>query len=202
MIYFQIDRCKEAHEHLDRARRIFASLKDKGAMAQVDENRARVLLQEKRYAEAEKVARASVRTLEKTDTQLPLIESLTTHGTALARLGNYGVALATFRRAIDGAQQIGCLSRAGQVALTVFQEMGERLAVRGKRGVITGRSLSEEIQLLEHELIKHALENADGSVTRAAKSLGISYQELHYMLNTRHKDLLQFRTPVRRRPRK
>jgi len=202
VIYFEINRCKEAHEHLDRARRIFASLKDKSAMAQVDETRARVLLQQTRYDEAEKVARASVRTLERGDMQLPLVESLTTHGTALARLGNYGAALSTFRRAIDGSQQIGCLNRAGQAALAVFQEMGDRLAVHAKESLISGRSLSDEIQSLEHDLIKHALEANDGSITRAAKNLRISYQELHYMLNTRHKDLLQYRTPVHRRPRK
>ena len=40
-LYLKINRCKEAHEHLDRARRIFTSLKDKGAVAQVDETRAR-----------------------------------------------------------------------------------------------------------------------------------------------------------------
>src|ERR1044072_1945010 len=34
---------------------------------QVDETRARVLMKEKRYSEAEKVARSSVRTLERTD---------------------------------------------------------------------------------------------------------------------------------------
>ena len=202
VIYFQISRCKEAHEHLDRARRMFASLKDKGAIAQVDETRARVLLKENRYGEAEKVARSSVRTLEKTDMQLPLVESLTTHGTALARLGNYRAALSTFRRAIDGSQQIGSLNRAGQVALTVFQEIGERLAVQGQSSLISGRTLHEEIHSLEHELIKHALETNEGSVTRAAKSLGTSYQELHYMLETRHKDLLKYRSPVRRRPRK
>jgi len=200
VINFEINRCKEAHEHLDRARRMFASLRDKGATAQVDETRARVFLTERRYSDAEKVARASVRTLEKSDMQLPLVESLTTHGTALARLGNYGASLTAFRQAIDGSQAIGCLSRAGQVALTVFQEMGERLAVREKRSAITGRSLIEEIHLLEHELIKHAFENAEGSLTRAANNLGISYQELHYMLQTRHKDLLKYRTPVRRRP--
>ena len=122
--------------------------------------------------------------------QLPLVESLTTHGTALARLGNYGAALSTFRRAIDGSQQIGCLNRAGQAALAVFQEMGDRLAVHAKGSLISGRSLNEEIQSLEHDLIKHSLEANDGSITRAAKNLGISYQELHYMLNTRHKDLL------------
>ena len=202
VIYFQINRCKEAHEHLNRARRMFTSLKDKGAIAQVDETRARLLLKEKQYSEAEKVARASVRALEKSDMQLPLIESLTTHGTALARLGNYGAALSTFRRAIDGSQEIGCLKRAGQVALTVFQEIGERLAVQGQGSLISGRSLHKEIHLLEHELVKHALETNEGSVTRAANSLGTSYQELHYMLETRHRDLSHLRTPVRRRSRK
>ena len=78
--------------------------------------------------------------------------------------------------------------------------MGERLAVREKGGLISGRSLNEEIHSLEHDLIKHSLETNERSVTRAAKNLGISYQELHYMLNTRHKDLLKYRTPVRRRP--
>jgi tetratricopeptide (TPR) repeat protein len=202
LIYFEVNRCGEAHEHLDRARRIFASMKDKGAMAQVNETRARVLLKEKRYGEAEKVARASVRTLEKSDMQLPLVESLTTHGIALARLGNYGAALTTFRRAIDGSQQIGSLNTAGQAALTVFQEMGERLAVQDRGGLITGRSLNDEIQSLEHDLIKHALEVNEGSITRAAKNLGITYQDLHYMLNTRHSDLARLRTPVRRRPRR
>jgi tetratricopeptide (TPR) repeat protein len=202
MIYLQISRFKEAHEHLDRARRMFTSLKDKGAIAQVDEVRARVLLKERRYVDAEKVARASVRTLEKTDMQLLLVESLTTHGTALARLGNDGPALSTFRRAIDIAQQIGTLNRAGQTALTVFQEMGQRLAVQGKESLLSGRSLTEQIHSLEHDLIKHSLEANERSVTRAAKHLGISYQELHYMLNTRHKDLLNQRTPLRHRRRK
>jgi tetratricopeptide (TPR) repeat protein len=201
VIHFEINRCKEAHQHLDRARRIFASLKDKSAIAQVDETRARVLLKEKRYGDAEKVARASVRSLEKSDKQLPFVESLTTHGTVLARLGNYGTALSTFRHAIDVSLEIGSLSFARQAALTLFQEMGDHLAVQDKGGLISGRSLSKEIRSLEHDLIKHALETNEGSVTRAAKNLGISYQELHYMLNTRHKDLLSQRTPVRRRPR-
>ena len=201
-IYFQINRCKEAHEHLDRARRMFTSLKDKGAIAQVDETRARVFLKEKRDAEAEKAARASVRTLEKSDMQLPLIESLTTYGTALARLGNYGMALSTFRRAIDVSQQIGSLNRAEQAALTAFLEIGERLVTQGRASLISGRTLKEEILSREHELVAHALEANDGSVTRAAKNLGISYQELHYMLETRHRDLSSLRTPVRRRPRK
>lgn len=77
-LYFKVNRCDQAHEHLDRARRIFTNLKDKSAAAQVDETRARVFLQEKHDAEAEQVARSSVRVLQKSDRQSLLAESLTT----------------------------------------------------------------------------------------------------------------------------
>ena len=199
-LYLKINFFKDAHQHLDRARRIFTSLKDSGAVAQVDETRARAFLQEGRNAEAEKAAHLSVRTLEKSDMQAPLAESLTTHGRALARLENYGMALSTFRRAIELSRRIGCLNHAADAALAVFEEMSERLAVLDQRNIIAGRNLTEEIQSLEHDLIKHALETNYGSITRSARALGISYQELSYMLNTRHADLLYLRTPPRRRP--
>ena len=194
--------CDEAHEHLDRARRIFTTLKDKSAAAQVDETRARVFLKEKRDAEAERVARASVRVVEKSDRQSLAAESLTTHGIALARLGYYSTALATFWRAIELSKQIGSLHRAAEVALTVFEELGDCVAVVEKNKPVSGRKLSAERKSLEHDLIGHALDVAQGSITYAARSLGMSHQTLNYMLHTRHKDLLKNRTPVRRRPRK
>ena len=40
----------------------------------------------------------------------------------------------------------------------VFQEMEERLAAMDQKDIITGRTLLDEIQSLEHDLIKHALE--------------------------------------------
>src|SRR5207244_1451387 len=45
-LYFTIDRYKEAHKHLDRARTLFTNLGDVGAMARVDDTRARVFLAE------------------------------------------------------------------------------------------------------------------------------------------------------------
>lgn len=202
-LYYKINYFKETHAHLDRARRIFTSLKDQGAVAQVDETRARVFLKEQRNAEAEKVARSSVRALEKCDMPSLLAESLTTYGMALARLGNYGVAFSVFRRAIDMYQQTGALNRAAQTALAVFQEMGDRLSVSVRRTLIAGRSLNDEVQALEHDLIEHALEASQGKITYAAREvLGITYQELSYMLRTRHKDLMSLRTPARPRKNK
>jgi DNA-binding NtrC family response regulator len=118
---------------------------------------------------------------------------------ALAMLGHYSASLNTFRRAIDLSQD--SFNRAADVALTAFQELGERIAV--KEAVTTsGKPLHEEIFLLEHELIKHALENAQGRVTFAARTLGISYQRLTHKLRTKHQDLLKDRSPLRHRSRK
>jgi len=198
-LYFKINRCKEAHEHLDQARRILTGLKDAVTIAQVDETRARVFLKERRNAEAEKVARLSVRTLEKSDRQSLLAEALITHGQASARIGHYSSALLTFRRAIEISEQLGSPNRAAEAALTAFQEMGQHLTSDEARSFPAGRKLTEEIRQFEHDLIKHALDTSQGSVTHAAQSLGISYQSLGYMLETRHKDLLKERTPIRRR---
>ena len=53
----------------------------------------------------------------------------------------------------------------------------------------------------EADLIKKALETADGSVTRAARLLKVTHQGLAFILQGRHKYLLAARTPVRKRRR-
>ena len=200
-LYLKIHHCTEAHECLNRARRIFASLNDKLALAEVDETRARVFLQEKKNTEAEKAARASVRALENSDRPSLLAESLKRHGIALARLGNYSDALTAFRRSVHLLQDTDSLNRAAGVTLAAFQELDERLAI--KDAIITsGKPLDEEVFLLEHELIKHALIKAQGGVTAAARSLDIGYQRLTHKLKTKHKDLLKFKKPTRHRKRR
>jgi tetratricopeptide (TPR) repeat protein len=201
-LYYKINRCKEAHEHLDKARRVHASLKDKVAIAEVDETRACVFLKEKRYAEAERVAFASVRALEKAQRQSKLAEALITHGRASARLGKHGEALASFRRAIAFAEETGHVNRAADAALAAFQEIGDHLAAIEAHGLASGRTLKEEIRLVERDYIKRALDLYQGSITYAARSLGMSHQTLNYMIHTRHKDLLKKRTPMLRRTRK
>lgn len=200
-LYLKINHFREAHEALSRARRIFASLNDKLALAEVDETRARVFLKEKKNAEAEKAARSSVRALENRERPSLLAESLKRHGIALARLGNYSDALTAFRRSVHLLQEIDSLNRAADAALAAFQELDERLAIKDAI-TASGRPLDEELFLIEHELIKHALVNAQGRVTYAARSLGMGYQRFTHRLNTKHKDLLQCRNPSRQRKRK
>ena len=54
----------------------------------------------------------------------------------------------------------------------------------------------------EREMIRHALAQANGSVTQAARLLGKTYQALTYTIESRHPELLKERTPIRRRTKK
>ena len=55
----------------------------------------------------------------------------------------------------------------------------------------------EEVRKCESALIKRALQEANGSVTRAARILGLTHQGLCYIINHRHKNLLTARAPIR-----
>lgn len=199
LLYLMINRCEEAHRHLDHARRLLESLKDVTGVAQVDESRACVLLKQDRVAEAEQIVRSAVETQETSGRHALLAEALITHGRALARLGNYNAALAAFRRSIHLSERTGDRNRAAEAAFAAFEEMGQHLAILEGDKLVSGRTLNEELSSFEHDTIKRALENAKGSVTRAARSLNLSHQALAYIIETRHKDLLKYMKPPRRR---
>jgi len=128
-LFFIREEFTKAHEHLNRAHLLFTSLKDAGGAAQVDDTRARLLLAQKRNAEAEKLSRAAVRTLEKGDEHSPLAESLTTQAVALARLGRYDESRLTLERAMAIASQAGDKEGAGLASLTIVEELNDRLKV-------------------------------------------------------------------------
>lgn len=88
----------------------------------------------------------------------------------------------------------GKLAASVQVEISAEEAMGILLTKTG--------DLQEQVLQYEGALIRQALAQANGSVTHAASSLGTSYQALSYMIESRHRDLLKERTPIRRRTRK
>ena len=62
--------------------------------------------------------------------------------------------------------------------------------------------LADEVLKFERRLIGEALTKVNGRVSYAGKLLGIGYQGLAYIIESRHPELLKQRTPVYRRPRK
>ncbi|HKB68417.1 MAG TPA: hypothetical protein VKC61_21330 [Pyrinomonadaceae bacterium] len=101
------------------------------------------------------------------------------------------------------SQSPDLLRRMNAAAIKVLAKVQAGLMPKAAEG-LANKSLDFDQELLryEGELIKRALAQVDGSLTRAAANLKMSYQKLGYILETRHKDLLNERTPIRRRSRK
>ena len=101
-----------------------------------------------------------------------------------------------YRRAdglLEGTQDAETLARLRACA---------RVVMRGLAGPEIGRegfNMYEAVHEFEARLIEQALGEARGSVTKAARLLGLTHQTLGTILNTRHKSLADKRTPVRRR---
>jgi transcriptional regulator with PAS, ATPase and Fis domain len=65
-----------------------------------------------------------------------------------------------------------------------------------------GTATFDEMMLsYENKLIRQALIDSQGSVTRAAQLLCVSHQRLILIINRRHRDLLSIRSPVKARKR-
>jgi len=88
-LLYKLGRYRDAHEHLDRAQLIFTKLKDPGILAQVDETRARVLVAEKKYRDAERIIADVIKTLEKGGQSALLADALTVQGVVWARVGGF-----------------------------------------------------------------------------------------------------------------
>jgi tetratricopeptide (TPR) repeat protein len=119
---------REAHDHLNRARIIFEKLQDPGNIAQVEETRARVLLGEGRYLEAEIVINEVVESLEKSGEQALLTDALIVKATVQARLGNQK-SVGTFNHAIKVGEVAGARCSAGLAAVGLIEEHGKSLSV-------------------------------------------------------------------------
>jgi tetratricopeptide (TPR) repeat protein len=236
IIFQRLGRYDEALEHFEGALRTFAELGDVGTAAQVNEAKARVLIEQGKYVEAEKVALAAAATLEDGGEQSLLAEALEAQGIALARSGRYETALNTLKRAAQVAETAGDPHSAGRIFLTILHEvtpflgphdvvdiyveadrrldegMDSETSERLRSGarmlaantisdkatlLMDGFSLEQEVLKYEGEWIKRALDQALGSVTRAARLLGLTHQGLCYIINTRHKSLMTSRAPVR-----
>src|SRR5207237_7348335 len=72
--------------------------------------------------------------------------------------------------------------------------LGARLRDKGFR-------LPDVVLAYEAKFIREALKAEQGSITRAARRLGVRHQSLIHILKTRHKDLLGLRKPAKPRRR-
>ena len=122
-LFYKLSRFRQAHQYLQEARRLTLLVRNKVVVAQIDDTRAQALIAEKKYMEAEGIARTAVVSLRKSGHQALLIDTLITHGIALARIGRSEKAEFNFREAIEIAHQVGVLSKSGIASLTLVEEI-------------------------------------------------------------------------------
>lgn len=130
------------------------------------------------------------------------IEELRVHLSANALQEYYRTA----ESLLSKSQDRSLMMRLGQCARRVLaaipnEETSENITAGVPESMPAGFSLDAEVLRYEGNLIRKALEESGGSVTRAARLLGVTHQGLAFILNGRHSDLLSIRTPVKRRRR-
>src|SRR2546423_7826760 len=131
-----------------------------------------------------------------TQTGLAALTLLEEHGAA-ERLPESEL-VKVYRRAdelLNGTQDAEDIARLRACARIVIEKLsGVKLSDRNFY-------LPDVVLAYEAKFIREALEAEQGSITRAAKRLGVPHQSLINILKTRHKDLLGLRTPAKTRRR-
>jgi tetratricopeptide (TPR) repeat protein len=113
----------------------------------------------------------------------------------------------SFQRASEwlaNAQSKELVTRFTAAANKVYVALNGDLVPEEATEALLNKPFDFHQEVLRHEktLIRHTLAKVNGSVTRAAKQMGMSYQGLAYIIQSRHPGLLKERSPVRRRSRK
>jgi tetratricopeptide (TPR) repeat protein len=103
---------------------------------------------------------------------------------------------------LSNSQNVSIKNRLGECARRVLSaSLAEATSADAIPVTSANFSLDAEVLRYEGSLIRKALEESGGSVTRAARRLGVTHQGLAFILNGRHSDLLSIRTPVKKRRR-
>jgi ActR/RegA family two-component response regulator len=122
---------------------------------------------------------------------LALIEELSEHLTPDEMRAVYQKAY-DWLLASQHSQTLRRLLKAASGVLSACVDTGNE----SKPETITRGTLRKTIHRYEKEIIRQALRDCEGSVTRAASLLGLTHQSLIYLLQNRHRDLLLERTPA------
>src|SRR6476620_7104999 len=129
---------------------------------------------------------------------LTIIEELATTVSAGELRDYYHHAESALRQSQDAVIK----SRLGAAARSLLSAENTTTALEESSPAATNNlSLEEQVLRYEGELIKRALDISDGSVTRAARLLGVTHQGLAFILNGRQKNLLPSRKPAKPRRR-
>ncbi len=108
------------------------------------------------------------------------------------------------REWLADSQNKDVLSRLNKAAGKFVSSVRSELSAEDETEILLTPNFDLQKKTLQYEnsIIRRALAQTNGSVSHAAKLLRLSHQGLAYIIESRHRDLLPKRSPIRRRPRK
>ncbi len=133
MLLMALGQSHEAEQHFNSARHLFVELKDIIGIAHINESRARLFLTVNRYEEGATAVAEAVKTFRESREDAFLAEALTTQGITYARLNRWVEARYSFNEALHTAERCADLEGAGRAALSLVEEMCDRLTLIERR---------------------------------------------------------------------
>lgn len=152
----------------------------------------------------EGAGRASLSLLEELGTNMEIAERIATYREADQLLSGTTHAGTLVRLRTASREIITMLAVGAKDSMN--SSLMQPAANNGRTGMnlaeaLCGSTLAEEIKRYEGELIAQALEACGGSVTQAARVLGLTHQSLSFILHSRHRGLSANLKPRKRRQR-
>jgi tetratricopeptide (TPR) repeat protein len=190
-IYKTIGKFAEAHRCVDQAYKTYIELEEFGYAANVLDTKAQIYFAENKLASALTKINEALTILRQGEDFAGLIESLFTKARILLKLDNVGEAVALLAELVETAKV-----RIGEFAAKKYTDEFSKLIYP-----LNNTSYQNEVKAFKISLLRKHLTEADGQITKAAETLGISHQNLSDILNNQFPELF-IELGIRRRSRR
>ena len=190
-IYKDISDFQKAHLYVDKAIKCYREIGEVGWLAHTLDTKALVYLAESHYKSALNAIDDALSIFRKGEDFAGLVESLFTKCKILVRLERVPEAVELCGELIETAKQ-----RVGDFAVKKYAAEFSKLMYP-----FSNISYSNEVKAFKTSLLRKHLAEANGQVTKAAETLGISHQALSDILNNQFPELF-IELGIRRRSRR
>ena len=190
-LYKEIKDFSNAHRYVDKAIKFYRDLKEIGWLAHILDTKALIYLEEGRCVAALNTINQALELFQQGEDYNGLVATLFNKSKILLRLNSSSEALFLFTEVISIAT-----SHIGEFAAKKYADEFVNLIYP-----LNNIYYLSEIRNLKTHLLRKHLKSADGQVTKAAETLGISHQNLSDILNNQFPELF-IELGIRRRSRR
>jgi tetratricopeptide (TPR) repeat protein len=190
-VYKDIGKFAEAHQCVDQAYKTYVELEEFGYAANVLDTKAQIYFAENKLASALTKINEALTILRRGEDFACLIETLFTKCRILLKLDKVGESVALLAELVETAKM-----RIGEFAAKKYADEFAKLIYP-----LNNASYQNEVKAFKISLLRKHLTDADGQVTKAAETLGISHQNLSDILNNQFPELF-IELGIRRRSRR